>query len=210
MTSLTKSELHLTTFISYCACAGSRRISPQQLYQRSAATTAQCQALDAADCAASGRLVRTTSSARLSLRLVHRLLNCRALLQRAKPPTPKRPADCDDYPGPVPTPERPCGDIGPVLAHRDGPCGSLMRRRCILSPQKPPKRARKRGAVRGPSLSAKQGGLVGWRHSADRTSLRSHFSANREFYREFCKFREVEAIAGADSQRFIVISSQIP
>ena len=70
-----------------------------------------------------------------------------------------RARDSRDLP---PTPERPCRDIDPMFAPGDGPRGSLVRRRCILSPRKPPKRARKSRSVRGPPLSAKLGGLVGW------------------------------------------------
>ena len=109
--------------------------------QRPAATTAQCQALDAADCAASGRLVRTKSPARLSLRLVHRLLNCRALLQRAKPPTPNGPQTAMIVPARCQPPNGPVEILTPCSPPRDGPRGSPVRRRCILSPRKPPKRA---------------------------------------------------------------------
>ena len=53
-------------------------------------------------------------------------------------------------------------------------------------------------------------GLVGWRASADRTSLHPPFPANREFYREF---RRVDGFAGprrAEFQRIIGLFSTIP
>ena len=52
--------------------------------------------------------------------------------------------------------------------------------------------------------------LVGWRASADRTSLRPPFPANREFYREF---RRVDGFAGtprAEFQQIIGLFSAIP
>ena len=156
MTSLTKSELHLLPL--YCTAPALARAGYHHGdRQRSAATTAQCQALDAADCAASGRLVRTTSPARLSLRRVHRLLNC-ARFCNASNPNPKRPADCDDFPARCQPPNGPVEILSPC-SPQSGPRGSLVRRRCILRTRKPPKRARKRGPC---ADRRSQRNKVGW------------------------------------------------
>jgi len=53
-------------------------------------------------------------------------------------------------------------------------------------------------------------GLVGWRSSADRTSLRPDFPTNREFYREFCNFRRIEVPARTNSLGICWLLGSIP
>ena len=52
--------------------------------------------------------------------------------------------------------------------------------------------------------------LVGWRASADRTSLRPLFPANREINREFCKIRLTSAVLAPSGRVNSATCSQIP
>jgi hypothetical protein len=53
-------------------------------------------------------------------------------------------------------------------------------------------------------------GQAGWRRSADRTGLRPQFPANREFYREFRRFRLAITIAVANLRANSVACGYIP
>jgi hypothetical protein len=66
--------------------------------------------------------------------------------------------DFDDCHGPAPTPERPCGDIAPVLAPGDGPRWSLVRHRYILSES--PQNAHEKGGPCADRRSRRN--KVGW------------------------------------------------